>query len=237
MSKRIGIGTLLLLACWLVGAETGEGEPDPAVAQAIERAEAGDVETQRVLGSAYLHGGRVERDLARSAHWYRMAAEQGDAEAQRILGLMYRDGVGVAADPDAAFRWLHRAAQQGDVEAEGALGSMFEEGMGVEADPAQAFAWYLRAAEAGHSGAQFNVGAMYMNGVGVPVDHVQAVMWLTLAAERERSARYLIYTKEEEIAPEDLAEGRRLAAARASGDAEAEGDPGGRTAGPKLIPR
>jgi len=53
-----------------------------------------------------------------------------------------------------------------------------------------------------------------MNGVGVPADHAEAVMWLSLAADEVYSARYLLYTREREIAPEALAEGRRRAAAR-----------------------
>jgi TPR repeat protein len=142
------------------------------------------------------------------------AAEAGDAAAQSMVGEMYRDGVGVKADTAQALHWLELAATAGDRDAQAALGSMYDEGRGVAADPAAALAWFRRAAEAGHAGAQFNLGAMYLNGVGAPADPTEAVMWLSLAAGESASARFLLYTQEQKIAPEALAEGRRRAAAR-----------------------
>src|SRR5690606_38651112 len=62
------------------------------------RAEAGDAEAQRNLGSIYQMGQGVPQDLEQAARWYRAAAEQGHAVAQLNLAMLYNFGMGVESD-------------------------------------------------------------------------------------------------------------------------------------------
>lgn len=56
-------------------------------------ARSGKPDLARTLGDAYREGvGVVERDAAKAASWYAMAAERGDAAAASTLGAMYVEG-------------------------------------------------------------------------------------------------------------------------------------------------
>ncbi len=52
---------------------------------------------------------------------------------------------------------------------------------------------------------------MYAHGIGVDKDLRQAVKWLTLSKAQVHSSRSLLWRLEDEITPEDLAEGQALA--------------------------
>jgi TPR repeat protein len=53
----------------------------------LERAEAGSLDAQIMLGDIYGEGIGVKKDEEKSFYWYQKAAEQGDAESQFNLGV------------------------------------------------------------------------------------------------------------------------------------------------------
>jgi TPR repeat protein len=212
----------------------GEGvDEDPfEAARWLREARDGSPDARAELERLETTGALMETDPVAAYAFYRVDAEAGHAASQRLVGLMLREGRGVERDAAAAFRWLEKAAQQGDAEAQGALGSLYDEGRGVARDPLQALVWFEKAAAQGHAGAQFNLGSMYLHGNGVPADHAEAVMWLTLCADEVYSARYLLHSEQDRIAPADLAKGRAMAearrrtpAARAGGEVPLPGPP------------
>ncbi len=69
---------------------------------------------QSDLGTAYEMGIGVQKDLGRSATWYKKAADLGYAGAQTNLGVLYGTGEGVKYDRQLAVYWLKQAAEQGD---------------------------------------------------------------------------------------------------------------------------
>ncbi len=90
---------------------------------------------------------------------------------------------------------------------------MYLSGYGVEKDPKQAVGWFQRAAEQGNAKAQSNVGQMYADGTGVEKDLVKADQWLTLAAQQgESTAPKMLAGVEPNLTPDQVAEGKRLAA-------------------------
>lgn len=102
-------------------------------------------------------------------------------------------------------------AESGNAEAEFRVGVMYEQGQGIPAAPKEAANWYRKAADQAYAQAQYALGMLYANGNGVRQDNVQAYMWLDLgsilgvakaATEREKVT--------EKMAPEQIAEGRRL---------------------------
>lgn len=81
-------------------------------------AEAGNVESQYMLGCRYLLGKGVAVDYAEGAKWIRKAAEQGYGSAQSSMGVCYESGMGVPQDNNEAIKWYRKAAAQGNVSAQ-----------------------------------------------------------------------------------------------------------------------
>lgn len=205
-----------------------------------DQANHGDIKAQMLLGKIYETGGTVTKDPPVAMKWFRMAADQGNVEAQMKVGFMYEAGEGVhqsrleatewyrkaadqgnadamweigklADDSAEALRWFRKAGAQGSQNAQLGLGLMFAEGIGVKKDFTEAFRWYLEAAEQGNFHAGFALAEMYEKGWGVKQDYVQAYMWYLIA--RERSPDTIApYNLEKKMTPEQMAEGRRLAA-------------------------
>jgi TPR repeat protein len=95
----------------------------------------------------------------------------------------------------------------------------------VKQDRQRAFELFLRAAKQGHAGAQYNLGSMYVNGDGVPRDVAEGLKWLYLSRDKLHSSRYLIFTLEDSVSAETLAEGKRRAEAWRNGEETAHPEP------------
>lgn len=82
----------------------------------LARGEAGkkpDFNAVTRLAWLYESGLGVERDLARAAELFQLAANAGIAEAQYALSVMYYTGQGRPLDQVLALQWLKRAAASG----------------------------------------------------------------------------------------------------------------------------
>jgi TPR repeat protein len=71
-----------------------------------------DPEATSNLGSMYLQGRSVKRDLMQAFQLFRKAAERGYAVAQNNLALMYANGQAVARDYVWAYAWMDLAANE-----------------------------------------------------------------------------------------------------------------------------
>ncbi len=118
---------------WGVRYEHGEGVPrdyDAAVRLYCHAARAGHGDAGYRLGWMYANGRGVDRDDARAAAWFTLAAEQGDEHARRMLarlaapapqaqcvrpdGRIYQQPVQSVPAPSRALvaRWVHRLAPE-----------------------------------------------------------------------------------------------------------------------------
>jgi TPR repeat protein len=77
-------------------------------------AEAGSVDAQVAIATAYFLGRGAPKDLPQAARWYREAAKGGDVGAQYLLASMYEHGDGVPQDLRLARYWYAVAAQNRD---------------------------------------------------------------------------------------------------------------------------
>lgn len=75
-----------------------------------DKATAGDVEIQFLLGKSYFSGNGVPKDIDESFKWYKMAAKHGLAVAQLSLGIAYDSGFGAPKDFIEAYAWYNIAA-------------------------------------------------------------------------------------------------------------------------------
>jgi TPR repeat protein/curved DNA-binding protein CbpA len=92
-----------------------------AIAQFRPDANAGDVESQDVLGQMYQLGEGTTLSYVDAVKWYAKAADRGYAVAQRHLGMLYFIGLGVSLDKQRGINLLQRAASQGDTTAQATL--------------------------------------------------------------------------------------------------------------------
>ncbi len=157
-----------------------KAEDVPSLAQ---KAEAGDVEAQVVIGIAYRRGNAVPRDYGKALALFQKAAANGHPMAEESLGIMYVIGQGTQRNPAEAFRWFQRAAEHGNAKGNDDLGWMYYTGEGVERDPAKAVELFRKAADLGSASGMNRLGIAYEGGQGVPRDSAQAVSWYRKAAE------------------------------------------------------
>jgi len=143
LSKKISIlsATFLFFGICLVQQLIAQGQSSTAgsgeaariewLAELRQKAERGEAESQRLLGSFYENGSGVKQNYATAARWYRNAAEQGDAVSQFYLASLYDNGFGVPLNHTEAASWYRRAAEQSHAEAQHNLGEMYRLGRGV----------------------------------------------------------------------------------------------------------
>ena len=82
------------------------------VSACIKSAQAGDAESQYILGRAFHLGKGIKKDVGKALFWYRKAAEQGYVNAQHDLGVSCFYGQGVAKNPEKAAFWWQKSAEK-----------------------------------------------------------------------------------------------------------------------------
>ncbi len=141
-------------------------------------------------------------------------ANQGDAKAQYEVGDMLENDLGARNDDAAAVKWFQKAADQGNADAQLHLGALYAKGMaGLKQNYGKGAKWFRKAAEQGNALAQLNMGQMYNYGWGVKKDLVKAYMWYSISvAAGDQDAVSKPDSIASEMTPEQIAEGKRLAA-------------------------
>jgi len=85
-----------------------------------------------------------EKDDAKAARLYQMAAEKGHARAMLCSGLVYKYGRGVQQDDTTAVAWYRKSIEAGEFCAYANLGIMYEDGRGVVQSYEEAIRCYER---------------------------------------------------------------------------------------------
>ncbi len=73
----------------------------------------------------YYFGRGVEKDVAKAAQLFEVAAAEGNLRARGKLGHMYLDGEGVTQDLEKAYKYLHESATGGVADGQNMLGIMY----------------------------------------------------------------------------------------------------------------
>ena len=193
----------------------GSGVPKNIV-EAVEwlrkAAEQENTWAQTSLAAIYESGVGIEKNLPEAVKWERKAAEQGNPVAQIGFGLWFYQGTGVEQDYVQSAKWFRKAADQDWAMAQHRLGMMYLDGKGVVKDSSEAVKWFRKAAEKGNEASQYMLGFVFYKGDGVPKDYVQAYKWLSLAAAQGvEAATQGLQELEQQMTPEQIAEGQRLA--------------------------
>jgi TPR repeat protein len=163
----------------------GNLKPDD-IPTLVQKAGAGDRQSQVILGWAYFAGSGVAQDYFAAAKWLQAATDQGSGLAACGLGNVYTLKRGPGQDYAKAMTLYRKSADRGQACGEFNVGMMYENGEGVPQDSNEAVKWYLRAAARNgyYAGkAQQFLGDMYFQGAGVKKDYRRAARWYTSAEQ------------------------------------------------------
>ncbi len=176
LRRKLGYGRNFLFVALLVCLASATLGLD--LEQLKSQAEAGDVQSQFILGQMFYEGRTVAKDYKQAEKWLRPAAEKNLPIAQLFLGKILSNSSYQSQDDIEAFKWMLKAAGNDVTEAQFSLGAMYEKGQGVERDSAEAAKWYRKAADKKHAEAQFKVGETYLSAT----NYVEAAKWFQKAA-------------------------------------------------------
>jgi TPR repeat protein len=112
----------------------------------LETANAGYLDSQRLLAFEYTSGKRLRKDTTAALHWLKMAEENSSSSKLRDqyqLGYFYEHDSDDAPNYVEAVKWYLKAAEQGDYRSQKSLGVFYEAGKGVPKDYVQAYKWHL----------------------------------------------------------------------------------------------
>lgn len=89
-------------------------------------AKRGNATGQMLVGSMYLFGDGIQKDIPSALKYLQLSANQGNSAAQLKLGEMAEKGIGTPQDMAAAKLWYQKAADNGDADAKQALQRILE---------------------------------------------------------------------------------------------------------------
>ncbi len=160
------------------------------------------------LGSEYLAGNIVQRDINKALHYLaqasnksvkaastaisiyadngyknRVDAETGDKIAQMELAQAYLDNP-VISEQKKGLEWLIKAADQAFPAALMTLAKVYETGTITPRSYEKAFVAYQAAAKQNIAPAQYRLGRMYQSGIGTILNQQLAYRWFEKAASQ-----------------------------------------------------
>ena len=133
-----------------------------------------------VLGTLYLNGWGVTKDVQQALENFKLSAAYGNETSMNQIGFIYMGNEGIEENPEQSFYWYNEAAQKGSDVGAFNLGCCYRDGYGVEQEAEKAAEWFKKAAEKGYVNAIYELGAYYQE---ILVDYEKAKMWYLKAAE------------------------------------------------------
>ena len=174
-------------------------------------AEDGEPEAQAQLGTLYVSGQGVPKDMGLALKWLKEAAGHGDLNSMFNLGIIHERGLDVDVDHEEAGLWYWQAAEGGDSGAKMKLGTMLIKGTGF-APGSRLTDAITASAEGGTPYAQSFLAKLYLDGAGVDADNSMAEHWFRKAAgQGDESAAFnlgemMIEGKTVETSEDELAQ-------------------------------
>jgi hypothetical protein len=180
--NRFHLSRLILVMLSLLLGDAAARAQQPAFAEVLQKAEAGNLPAQCQVGVYYLNGTGTPVDYVQAAAWLHKAAARHNAPAMSALGWMYALGLGVPKDEVQAFGWYLQGATGGDRNGQRLAADGYRTGTGVARDDVQSAAWYKKAAVQGDLLSQVRLAVDYLNGTGVEKNVQKAFTYFLNAA-------------------------------------------------------
>jgi TPR repeat protein len=178
---------LVALAGLLLTTELqGKVESDEVKA-ILQKAEAGDIQSQTWVGMMYYEGAGVPKNLEEAARWIKKSAESGSIEAQYMLSKMYGNGEGLPKSEADESKWLLKAAESGHAKAQCEYGRRIGFYFGKR-DPgrdAESVKWFRKSADQGYAPALVALARCFYLGDGVAESNEEAEKLYRKAADQD----------------------------------------------------
>ena len=179
---------LVALAGLLLSNEVhGKAESDEVKA-ILQKAEAGDIQSQTWIGMMYYEGAGVPKNLEEATRWIKKSAESGSVEAQYMLSKMYGNGEGVSKSKDDKLKWLLKAAEGGHAKAQFDVGGHVSSRWSsypAETDPVEGVKWFRKSADQGYAPALVALATCFYLGDGVAESNEEAEKFYRKAADQD----------------------------------------------------
>lgn len=156
---------------------------DPAFVQLLADANAGKIEAQMGVATAYSKGTLVKRDPREAVRWWTRAAEQNEVDAMFLLGMATEGLSGLTPNGAEAIKWYGKGAAKGHIHSMNRLATIHLEGKLTEKSVERAVEYSKQAAALGDPGAMTVVAIARWEGEGVPRDRDEARRLYRKAAE------------------------------------------------------
>jgi TPR repeat protein len=161
----------------------------------LAKANAGDAQSQYLLGSALLTGRGVLRDQSEGLRWLRSAAAQGGHQYQVAFAAALQE----TGNATLAREWYARAVKQGNLVAAVNLAYLHLKGLGGPKDPRQAL-WLLEpAARHGEKVAMLSLSDLYLSNELGYVDAQSGCSWAASAAKYLTPSDVVLLRRSEEL--------------------------------------
>ncbi len=134
------------------------------------------------LGSLYLSGKLVDKDVEKGTELLNKAAAQGFAPAMVKLG----EAALAQNQKDQALKWFEKAGNYQNNEAYLELAEVYSDEKSPIHDPKTAFLWTLKAAQNNSTEAKRQLAEFYKKGIGVEADLDMAKQWQDQANQDEK---------------------------------------------------
>jgi TPR repeat protein len=178
---------LVALAGLLLTTEVQGKAEGHEVKAILQKAEAGDVQSQTWLGIMHYEGAGVSKNLDEAAKWIKRAAESGSIEAQYMLSKMYGNGEGLPKSEADESKWLLKAAESGHPKAQYEYGRRIGFYFGKR-DPgrdAESVKWIRKSADQGYAPALVALATCFYLGDGVAESNEEAEKFYRKAADQD----------------------------------------------------
>ena len=151
-------------------------------------ANAGDAESQVMLGRMYYDGKGTEQDCEQARRWFQTAIDQNNGDAYAWMSDIYVEKkCGDEVDYEKALQLIRRSIDLGSAYGMNNLGLMYQNGFGITKDLNEAVKWLRMSAEHGDPAGQLDLGGLYSSGKGVTQDYAEAMKWYRMAADQGRA--------------------------------------------------
>lgn len=179
---------LVALAGLLLSTEVhGKAESDEVKA-ILQKAEAGDIQSQTWIGMMYYEGAGVPKNLEEAARWIKKSAESGSIEAQYMLSKMYENGEGLPKSVADESKWLLKAAESGHAKAQCEYGIRIGFYWLRKRDPgrnAESVKWLRKSADQGYAPALVALANCFYFGDRVAESNEEAEKFYRKAADQD----------------------------------------------------
>ncbi len=123
---------------------------DPSVEELEDLADEGDAEAQYKIGTRYISGNGVKKNVKRAIEFFNKSAAQDYTRSLYILGKLYWDGIYIKKNDGKAIEWFEKAARKGHGNAQYNLAVILSRYHDSKEFLIKSYAWFSVVAKRGH---------------------------------------------------------------------------------------